>query len=191
MIAYLSGKIIRKLPKGLIIETNNVGYLVFVATPLLDQSKTGEKIDLFIHTKVREDDISLFGFESFDNLEFFQLLLSVNGVGPKTALEIISAPIDKTKAAILSGDIAYLSKTPGIGKKTAERMIVELKSKITWKGTLEIREHHSILNQTEDEITEALLNLGYQKNEINRIIQKLPQEIKTTEEAITYFLKNV
>ncbi len=189
MIAYIKGKVLKKLPKAIIVDTTNIGYLVHLSTPLLEKISVKDSVEFYIHTKVREDDISLFGFEKFEDLEFFQLLLSVNGIGPKIGLEIMASSTDKTKAAILSNDLAYLSKIQGIGKKTAERMVVELKSKVTWEDAM--RSHSSVADSLDDEVTEALSNLGYQKFEISKILDKMPKTVKTSEEAITYFLKNI
>lgn len=189
MIAYLNGKIIKKLPKAVIVETGSVGYLVHVTTPLLEKISAQQKVELFIHTKVREDDISLYGFEKFEELEFFQTLLNVNGIGPKIGLELLACDVNKTKAALMTGDIAYLSKIPGIGKKTAERMVVELKNKVSLDGMDRL---HNILEPSgNNEAIEALAGLGYQRFEIVKVLKDIPETMTATEEIITYFLKNI
>lgn len=190
MIGYLEGTILKKLEKSIIVNTGSVGYIVHIPAPLLEKTQEKEQIQLFIHTKVREDDISLFGFDKTSSMDFFKQLININGIGPKTAMEIMSHNIEKTKAAIVMNDIAYLSKIPGIGKKTAERIVIELKNKVE-VGDLE-RMHQKLENhQQEDEAIDALLNLGYQRQKIIHILKKLPENIKTTEETIKYFLKNV
>ena len=192
MIGYLQGTIQKKFAKNVILNTGNVGYLVNLTAPLLEKCSAGKTLELYIFTKVREDDISLYGFITVEELEFFKTVLNVNGVGPKIALEILSQDTAKTKAAILSNDILYLSKIPGIGKKTAERIIVELKNKLDWVDA--IRPHGNLQNQetqgTHEEAVEALSGLGYQRFEILKMLQKMPTEITSTEEIITYFLKN-
>ena len=189
MIGYLNGTIQKKFAKSLILNTGNVGYLVNIPTPLAEKCSTKDKMELYVYTKVREDDISLFGFETIEELDFFKTVLNVNGVGPKTALEILSQNLDKTKAAILSGNILYLSKIPGIGKKTAERIIVELKNKLDWVDTMRL---HTQLDQTaNEEAIEALLGLGYQKFQVMRILEKMPEAIVKTEAVVTYVLKNI
>lgn len=190
MIGYLQGTIHKKLGKAIILNTGNVGYVVHLPTPLLEKCVEGKPIELYIFTKVREDDISLFGFIKIEELEFFKTVLNVNGVGPKTALEILSQNINKTKAAILSNDILFLSKIPGIGKKTAERIILDLKNKLDWVDTMRL--HGDIENHTEtnEEAIEALLSLGYQRFQITKTLQKMPATILKTEEIVTYFLKN-
>ena len=191
MIAYLSGTIRKKLPKAVIIDTGSVGYLVHLPIPLLEKTEEKAAAEFFIHTKVREDDISLFGFENMAGLEFFKTLLNVNGVGPKLALEILSQNPEKVKAALLSGDLLYLTKIPGIGKKTAERLVVELKSKIDW-ADIDISRTHTSLEQTvSEDAVNALMGLGYQRFEIIRVLKEMPEKIAKVEEIVTYFLRNV
>ncbi len=190
MIGYLQGTIQKKLQKNIILNTGNVGYVVNLANPLLEKCSEGKTLELYIFTKVREDDISLYGFVKIEELEFFKTVLNVNGVGPKTALEILSQDMDKTKAAILSNDILFLSKIPGIGKKTAERIIVELKNKLDWVDSMRLHGTLDDEQKTNEEAIEALLTLGYQRFEIGKILKKMPAEITTTEDIVTYFLKN-
>ncbi len=189
MIAYLSGTIIKKVPKAVILDTGSVGYLVHLSTPLHEKLSEKEQVEFYIHTKVREDDISLYGFETFNELDFFKTLLNVNGIGPKLAMEILSQNPDKVKSAIINKDLAYLSKIPGIGKKTAERIVVELKNKVDLTDITRI--HSNLENNLQDEAVEALQNLGYQKFEVLRVLKKMPDQLTETEEIITYFLQNV
>lgn len=192
MIGYLQGTIKKKLAKNIILNTGDVGYVVNVPGPLLEKCAEGKKLELYIFTKVREDDISLYGFVTIEELEFFKTVLNVNGVGPKTALEILSQDMDKTKAAILSNNLLFLSKIPGIGKKTAERIIVELKNKLDWVDSMRL--HANLENEdggeANDEAIEALIGLGYQRFEIVKILKKMPDVITKTEDIVTYFLKN-
>ena len=189
MIAYLNGTIKKKLEKTIILDTGNIGYLVHLPAPLIEGLKEKEHTELFIYTKVREDDISLFGFATLEDLDFFKLLLNVNGIGPKLAIEVLSQNTDKIRTAIFSSDLTVLCKIPGIGKKTAERIIIELKSKVT-PGDL-TRAHQTIENKPNDEAVNAIMSLGYQKYEIQRVLNNVPDDIKSTEEIITYFLRNV
>ncbi len=189
MIAYLQGTIRKKFEKSIILDTGQIGYLVHIPLPIIEKINEKEDIELFIHTKVREDDISLYGFESMEQLELFQSVTSVSGVGAKTGLEILSKDPEKIKSAIVSKDVAYLSKTPGIGKKTAERLIVELKNKVDFDIT---KTPHSSSDRGEDDAAlNALLSLGYQKYEVNRVLKKMPDDIQDIEEIVTYFLQNV
>lgn len=189
MIAYLNGTVIKKLPKSVIIHTGNVGYLVYIPESKWQKIIENELIELFIQTRVREDDISLYGFETPEELEFFKTVLNVNGIGPKIALEILSHDLGRTKGAILSNDLVYLTKIPGIGKKTAERMVIELKGKLDWSASQ--RPHQSVSEKVNEESISALLGLGYQRFEIMRVLKNLPENIIRTEEIVTYFLQNV
>jgi len=173
----------------MILASGEIGYLVYSAAPLLEKIREKDQLELYIHTRVREDDISLYGFETFAELEFFRTLMGVNGIGPKLALEILALNPEKVKFAITQGDILFLSKISGIGKKTAERMIVELKNKIDFtdfsnlRGSLQISENINAIA--------ALENLGYQKFEITRVLKSMPDNIIETTNIITYFLQNV
>lgn len=193
MIGYLNGKILKKNKQTVILDTGSVGYVVHITAPCFEKVSEKETLELFIHTKVREDDISLFGFQTTAELEFFQLLLSVNGIGPKLALEILSQNPEKVKTAILTSDLAYLTKIPGIGKKTAERILVELKSKIT-VADLDLSRTHGALElekTVSDDAVNALTGLGYQRYEIIRVLKEMPDEVNKVEEIVTYFLRNV
>lgn len=186
MIGYINGLIIDKNEKALLILAQSVGYEVFVPTGLLAEAVIDKKIQLYIHTAVKEDDISLYGFSKKEELTFFKQLISVSGIGPKMALDILSTPLHITQNAILSGDAAMLTKIKGLGKKTAERLIIELKNKIV-PVTLNVEgESASPLN--EDAIL-ALESLGYEKFQIMKAISEMPGEITETEEIVKYFLK--
>lgn len=189
MIAYLSGKIIKKTEKGIIIDTGNVGYLVHVSKLTNANVNENESISLFIYSHIREDSFDLHGFENYETLEFFKQLISINGVGPKVAMEIISSDTDKIKMAIANEDDKFLCKIPGIGSKTAKRIVLELKGKITLENL--DRPYQRIDEKMDDEAYEALSKLGYQSQQIRKILNNLPKEIKDTEQIITYFLKNI
>lgn len=189
MIAYLQGTIHKKFPKAVILNTGNVGYLVHVPLPVEENLKEKDETELYIHTRVREDDISLYGFETLDQLDFFKTLLGINGVGAKLAMDILGQKTDMVKSAILSGDTAFLSKIPGIGKKTAERIIVELKNKIDPSSLLTAATVNT--HDIDNDAIIALLSLGYQRYEINRVLKTMPDEINNAEKIVTYFLQNV
>jgi len=186
MIGYISGLIIDKDEKSLLILAGNVGYKVFVPTNVLSESKMDHKTQLFIHTAVKEDDISLYGFKKKDEMKFYQQLLSVSGVGPKMGLEILSAPMNITQNAILGGDSAMLTKIKGLGKKTAERIIIELKDNVTPSA---IMTGEGATGAYNDEALSALMSLVYEKYEIIRFLSDLPSGIKRTEDVIKRFLK--
>jgi len=189
MIAYLEGEIQKKLSNAVIINTGGVGYLVHINKNFLAECEENEQIETYCHTSVRENDISIFGFLNIAELEMFKLLISVSGIGPKTGLEILNNKVSSLKYAISNGDIELLIKTPGIGKKTAERVILDLKGKIS--NAIEKPENYTDETRSvnEDAIA-ALENLGYRKHQILQTLKKLPENIQDPEEIIRYFLQN-
>lgn len=187
MIGYINGLIIDKDEKTLLVLAGSIGYKVFAPIELLANVKNDTKIQLYIHTAVREDDISLYGFAKKEELQFYELLISVSGIGPKVAMDILATPIHMTQSAIINGDIALLTKIKGLGKKTAERLILELKNKITPVTTPDGKPAIALIN--EDAIL-ALESLGYEKFQIIKAMTKLPKDVTETEEIVKYFLKS-
>jgi Holliday junction DNA helicase RuvA len=192
MIAYLSGKVIAKTDRSLILNVNNVGYLVNVPTPLLEKAELHLPLELHIHTNVREDELSLYGFESNKDLQLFQLLISVNGVGPRLGMDLLKTPIDNIKKAIMSEDTAMLTQMKGIGKKTAERIVLELKDKIAPLGfNAEGVEVIPQTNAVPEDVLHALLGLGYHRKDITRVFRSIKDPMKNSEDLIKYFLKHI
>src|SRR3954464_9163131 len=132
MIAHLRGKLIAKHPNQAVIEAAGVGYDIVISVPTFTElANLGNEVSLHVHTHVREDAIALFGFLHAEEKQLFEKLLSVSGIGPKLAITILSGmPAADMVAAIKSNDVAKLTKIPGIGKKTAERMVLELRDKV-------------------------------------------------------------
>ena len=183
MIGSIKGKIQHKGSNFLIIETHGIGYKVFVTPPQHFESKLGEDKSLVIHTYVREDQITLYGFPTLSELEFFELLLTVSGVGPKSALGIMSvSSLDMIKSAIASGDAGLFKKVSGIGTKTAERVIVELREKLKAQGNA------TPLAQEQTEALEALMALGYKEQQAREALKDIP-ETKTIQDKIKLALK--
>ena len=185
MIGYLNGFILEKNTKYILLLVQGIGYKVFINTELIANKKINEKIELYIYTSVKEDDISLYGFQKKEEQVFFEQLISVSGIGAKMAMEIISTPLNITKQAILTEDTALLTKIKGLGKKTAERMILELKNKIDIINS-DSKEEITAYNT---EAVEALISLGYEKFQIIKTISNAPKTLKSTEDLIKYFLK--
>lgn len=187
MIAYLEGEIIHLTDKFIIINTGNIGYKVSVTPQTISLYTLGKKTSLFIYTAVRENSIDLYGFKDINELSFFELLLDVSGIGPKGALGIIAlAPVLTIKRAIATGDVGYLNKVSGIGKKTAEKIIIELRDKLKdyksdtdTPGTL----------RDESDILEALKSLGYSQNEARDSLHEVPSTIIGTNARIKEALK--
>lgn len=187
MIAYLEGKIIHSTDKFIIINTGSVGYRVSITPEALLDCKSGMEISLFIYTAVRENSIDLFGFQTVEELSFFELLLAVSGIGPRSALGIIAlAPIDTIKRAIATGDVSYLNKVSGIGRKTAEKIIIELRDKLQdYKSD----DNTPGLLRDESDIVEALKSLGYSQNEARDALKKVPTTVIGTNARIKEALK--
>lgn len=190
MIAYLNGILQKKLEKKIILNVNNVGYLVTVPATMLFTLEEGQKIELYIHTAVREDDISLYGLPSAESIKFFNQLISVQGIGPKMATDMMSLPTDNIKNAIINGDTATLTSIPGVGKKIAERLVTELKDKIEMVSTGIFPQHtKGSLKRENEEAVDALIGLGYQRNEVIRKLKDMPEKIQKTEDIVRYFLQ--
>jgi holliday junction DNA helicase RuvA len=168
MIGSIKGKIILKTDKFLIVEASGVGYKISVSPDTLSKvDKTGGEIFLFIHTHVREDSFDLYGFLEHEELEFFEMLLNVSGIGPKGALAILGiTSIETLKRAIGTGDTSYMTKISGIGKKTAEKIVIELRDKVG------VAKEGTAL-QGEMDALEALRSLGYSQNEARDALKKV------------------
>ncbi|MEI7689059.1 MAG: Holliday junction branch migration protein RuvA [Candidatus Nomurabacteria bacterium] len=187
MIAYLEGKIIYITDKFIILNTGGVGYKVSVIPETILICKDKDSISLFIYTAVRENSIDLFGFQNVEELSFFELLLDVSGIGPRSALGIIAlAPINTIKRAIATGDVGYLNKVSGIGKKTAEKIIIELRDKL--QNHKESGETSSTLRE-EGDLLEALKSLGYSQNEARDALKQIPSSIEGTNARIKEALR--
>jgi len=172
-----------------ILNTGNVGYLVSLSENIIASLNEQDEVEFFAYTHVREDALEIFGFTSFDELEFFKQLISISGVGPKTAQDILSIPIGKVKNAIINEDAKLLSSVPRVGKKIADRIVLELKNKVAILDSDRIHKELIGNNINEDIIT-ALEKLGYNKKQIEKVLINLPKEIKSSEEIIKFFLKN-
>lgn len=178
MIGRITGTLIEKNPPTLCIDVNGLGYEVDVPmSTLYDLPELGAKVSLYTHLSIREDAHVLYGFAKAAERSAFKTLIKVSGIGPKTALGILSGlSVDDLAAAIQAQDIALLTRAPGIGKKTAERMILELRDKLnseTVTTSAPTSERGDILN--------ALLALGYNTTEANKAIKKVPNDVSVSE----------
>jgi Holliday junction DNA helicase RuvA len=164
MIAHLRGKLLAKHPNQAIIETAGVGYDVIITVPTFsDLPAVGGDVALHIHTHVREDVIALYGFLRPSEKLLFEKLITVSGIGPKLAITILSGmAAEEMVGAIRGNDVARLTRIPGIGKKTAERMVLELRDKLPQPGPTAAPATPT-LSTTEEDVLSALLNLGYQR----------------------------
>lgn len=169
MIAHLRGRLLSKHPNQAIVECAGVGYDVVITVPTFaDLPEAGSDVALFIHTHVREDQLALFGFLRAEEKKLFEKLLIVSGIGPKLAVTILSGmKTSDMVGAIRSGDVARLTKIPGIGRKTAERMILELKDKLE---EFTAAPSPPAVSPLEDDVLSALVNLGYQRAAAERAL---------------------
>jgi holliday junction DNA helicase RuvA len=163
MIAHLRGKLLAKHPNQAIVETGGVGYDVAISVPTFsDLPAVGSEVALHIYTHVREDLIALYGFLRPTEKTLFEKLITVSGIGPKLAITILSGmAVDEMTGAIRGNDVAKLTRIPGIGKKTAERMVLELRDKLP-KGDADAAAM-PVTNPLEEDVLSALVNLGYQR----------------------------
>ncbi len=174
MIGSIRGKITLKTDKFLIIEAGGVGYKISVSPDSISKiTKLSDEILLWIHTHVREDILDLYGFLDRPELEFFEMLISVSGIGPKGALSILSTTtIDTLKAAVRTGDTGYLTKISGIGRKTAEKIVIELRDKLG-------KETEGTSLREEMDALEALKSLGYSQNEARDALKEVSAGLST------------
>ena len=172
--------------KFLIIEVRGVGYKIFVLPNALRVAKkTDNALRLWTHLHVRENALELYGFMEYPELEFFETLIQISGIGPKSALGILAvAPLDTLKKAISSGEISYLTKVSGIGKKTAERVIIELRDKMG-----ELGESDKTMFKEEQDVLAAIQSLGYSGHEAKEALKQVPENIKGINDRIKEALK--
>lgn len=184
MISYLNGKVLLKHDKFIILEVSGVGYKVFLSRQTLPKvPEIAENIKLFCFHNIKEDASDLYGFLTYDELDFFEILMDIHGVGPKAALEISSlGPLDKIKDKILKQDEKIFDGIPGIGAKKAMAIILELTGKIR---LLDGEKHKGATDPAED----ALTQLGFSKQQAREALSKIPSIIKDMEEKIKMALK--
>ena len=187
MIASISGTILAKGDRFLVIETGGLGYRVFATTAMLDSAQDDGNIKLFTYHHVSETASDLFGFPTLTEVEFFEMLLSVSGIGPRTALSVMNvARLPDLKTAILKNDASLLTAVSGIGKKTAERIVLELRGKIEAGSSVDAA-------GTEEDATviDALVALGYSRAHARDAMQKLPPEVHGVSDRVREALKHM
>lgn len=189
MIASLEGRCTAKGDNHVVIDVSGVGFKVFVPPSLLEGlSGIGQQLRLFTHLHVRENELSLYGFATHDELALFELLLRVSGIGPKVALKIVSImSVEALREAIASGDAATLTRVPGVGKKTAERVMMDLKDKL---GVAELVLYPG-LTHVDAEVISALTSLGYSIAEAQTALRSLPSGDLALEEKIRLALQHL
>ena len=191
MYEYLNGELAHILPTAIVIDVHGVGYQVVFANPYRLQDSLKKQIKVLVQQVVREDSITLYGFISSEERELFQRLISVSGIGPKSAMSILAN--DDTEGfvnAVESGNVTYLTKFPGVGKKTAQQIILDLKGKFESLPEETTKTVVSTNQATLEEAKEALLGLGYSAKEITKIWKSLEAAApSTTQEALKVAFK--
>ncbi|MBS4025380.1 MAG: Holliday junction branch migration protein RuvA [Clostridia bacterium] len=198
MLAYLKGKLAQKTSDWAIVEVGGVGYRIFMPSGNLSTiGNIGASVQVFTHLQVREDMLNLYGFLHEEELRFFEMLVQVSGIGPKGALGILGAfPVSLLQRAIAEENIAMLSKAPGIGKKTAQRIVLELREKIS-KIVFNLpylEERAGAINTNFQDALEAMESLGYSLPEANRVINESLKKLgedAPVEELIKLSLKQL
>ncbi len=186
MIGQIEGKILFKGGRYAIVGVGGVGYKIFLPVLALQSLNLEDAAKFFTHLHVKEDALDLYGFPHQAELEFFESLISISGIGPRSALGVMAlAPVDTIKKAVASGDTSYLTKVSGIGRKTAEKIILELKDKMGFSGASFASEEF----KEETDIIEALESLGYSQHQAREMLQKIPATIVGREKRLKEALK--
>lgn len=189
MISYLKGKIRHKGGCFAVVEVNNIGYQIFVSPLFYADLAAGAEMEFYTHQYVREDALNLYGFKSLTELELFELLLSVSGIGPRSALGVLSiASADDVKGSIARGDPALLTKVSGIGRKTAERVVLELREKV---GKLAGSDGKAGSNLGSSDEIDALMALGYSLAQAREALNGVDNKLTDSGERIRQALKRL
>ena len=191
MIAFLSGILAESSASSCIVDVNGVGYEVLIPVSTFEKlPHPGEKVKLLIHMQVREDAITLFGFYTSEEKQLFSKLIDVSGIGGKLALNVLSTmPAGNFSAAIASGDVKAISRISGIGKRTAERLIVELKGKLDLTGGSDGAPAALPSNEAVNDAALALEQLGFKRDAINKTLNVLVSEIPVEEQTSEKLLR--
>jgi len=187
VISSLRGRLAAKNEDYIVVEVGGLGFKVYVPTSFLRElGSPGHEVILFTYLHLRENEVSLYGFETQDELTLFKLLLGVSGIGPRLALAILSTlSVDDFQLAVAHGDVGLLSEVPGIGKRMAERVILYLKDKITAERLVPLPP----LSPEDAEVTEALTALGYSLSEARKAVSSLADKEMTTEDKVIAALR--
>jgi Holliday junction DNA helicase RuvA len=185
MISYIEGAIIKKADKFVVVQTGGLGWRIYVSNETMNKlPQIGQKTNLYCAQEIKEDSHELYGFLVEEELYFYELLRKVSGVGPKSALAILAlAPSKMVASAIASENVAFLAKVSGVGRKTAEKIILELKDKI------QKMEPSKLATDKDLDVLEALQTLGYSTREATQVLHSLPKDLEGTEEKLREALK--
>lgn len=185
MFGHITGKILDLKPTRAIVDVSGIGFVINSTISCLEKLRLGAEVSFWTHTAVRETSIDLYGFLSEEELRIFELLLTVSGVGPKSALAILGAAgVEKIEEAVSTGDTSSIVKISGVGRKTAEKIVLELNGKIVG------RTKGSSASEDSD-VFEALKSLGYRERDIQEALKALPNDLNGANQKIKYALKNL
>lgn len=173
MIAYLSGPAESLGAEALMIKANGVGYKVFVPSKIGQGLKAGQPLSVYVHTHVREDALDLYGFASLDDLRLFELIINISGIGPKTGLLLLNFGVDEITAAVSKADLDFFTAIPRLGKKNAQKIIIELKPKLGDLEDLNLADESPETNQA----LQALVGLGFSKKEAMAALRQSPADL--------------
>lgn len=195
MISYIKGKLEIKSKDYIVVDVGGIGYKIFMSETAINELEKGTEVKVFTYMRVREDDISLYGFLNNEELVTFELLISVGGVGAKSAISILSnITPSKFALAVITNDVNTLKKLPGIGAKTAARIILELKDKMKTEQSIEENKNEEIkeaivLDNKANDAVEALCVLGYTRKDVEKVLSNIDTNKLTVEEIIKHGLK--
>lgn len=188
MIAHIKGKLLYQEHGSVVIDVSGVGYRVFVtaeAAEIIRSKGEGSEVSLFTHLAVRENSLDIYGFRDKEERLFFEMLISISGIGPKSAISILSiADVSTLKDAVVTGDTTYLTKVSGIGRKSAQKIVLELNDKITV-----LDEEKSIALSEDVDTVEALIALGYSMSEARSALKNIPKDVIGTNNRLKEVLK--
>ncbi len=190
MIAFVEGEVLLKGEKFIVLDAGGIGYRLFVSPETLRKiPEKGQKVKVFTHLYQREDTQELYGFLNYAELEFFETLIQISGIGPKSGLGIMAiAPLDTLKKAIASGDTSYLTRVSGIGRKTAEKIVLELREKMAGKGVSSVEAPEL---KEEADALEALVSLGYTQSEAREALNRVQKEVSGASERVKEALRQL
>ena len=197
MISFIRGELVSIKSGEIVVDVNGVGYGIFMSEYTISSlPRIGKEVQVHTYLNVREDAMQLFGFLKQEDLEVFKLLLLVNGIGPKAGLSILSTLTpDELRFAVMSGDVKAISKSPGVGKKTAEKLIIELKDKLKLTDIFPEDNSLDVADEANDgnyhEAIQALVSLGYGQSESYKAVKGIDLENRTTEEILKEALRNM
>ncbi len=184
MITHIKGTVIDKEERSIVVDVHGIGYKVFVTGNTIEKVREGNETALWTHLAVREDAQTLFGFPTKDELSFFELLISISGIGPKTALGILNvSSVSNIRKAVTSGDTSHLTKVSGVGLKLANKIVLEL------KGKFGAEEESGISLRDEVDALEALKALGFKHNDAREALKQVDQTVTDTGERVKKALK--